>query len=168
MITWLKYIFQFVMLVALQVLVLNNVEFAGYMNPYLYVIFILMLPANMNRNLLLIIGFLLGFSIDVFEGSGALHASATVLIAFIRPFLFRLMAGPANLEISRMNILTLGQVRFMVLASIVVFVHHFWLFTLEAFAWRDMWQVVQRTFLSGLFTLFLIYLAQILVYRKTE
>lgn len=168
MITLIKYIIQFVLLVAFQVLVLNNIEIFGYMNPYLYVIFILMLPADINRNLLLIIGFLLGFSIDIFENSGAVHASATLLIAFLRPYLFRLMAGPANVEINRMNIQTLGTMRFMVLAAISVFVHHFWLFSLEAFSPSELLQVIQRTFFSGIFTLLLIYLAQLLVYRKPE
>lgn len=168
MIAVLKYTIQFILIVAFQVLVLNNIEIAGYMNPYLYVVFILMLPANINRNLLLLIGFVLGLSIDVFENSGALHASATVLIAFIRPYLFRLMAGPANQEIERLNIQTLGTLRFMVLAAIMVFVHHFWLFALEAFDWSELLQVIQRAFLSSLFTLLLVYLAQILVYRKAE
>lgn len=166
--TSLKLIFQFIFLVTLQVLVLNNVEFAGYMNPYLYIVFIIMLPANMNRNLLLLIGFLLGFCIDIFEDSGALHASATLLIAFARPFFFRLMAGPANVEMERMNIQTLGTARFMVLASFIVLLHHFWLFTLEAFSFREIGQILQRTIFSGIFTLFLIYLAQILVYRNTK
>lgn len=163
-----KLIIQFVLLVALQVLVLNNIELFGYMNPYLYVVFIIMLPANINRNVLLIVGFLLGLSVDIFEHSGGLHASATLLIAFIRPALFKLMAGPANQEINRMNILTLGKVRFIILAAIVVFIHHLWLFGLEAFRLSELLQVIQRAFFSGLFTLILIYLAQILVYRNEE
>ncbi len=164
----LMLVIQFVLVVALQVLVLNNIELFGYMTPYLYVVYIIMLPANMNRNALLIIGFLLGLSIDIFEHSGGLHTSATLLIAFLRPALFRLMAGPANQEIGRLNILTLGKVRFMILASIVVFVHHLWLFGLEAFRLSELLQVIQRAFFSGLFTLILIYLAQILVYRNEE
>jgi rod shape-determining protein MreD len=168
MISLIKYTIQFVLLVAFQVLVLNNIEIFGYMNPYLYIIFILTLPSDINRNLLLILGFILGFCIDIFENSGAVHASATMLVAFLRPYLFRLMAGPANVEIDRMNIQTLGPVRFMVLASISVFVHHFWLFSLEAFHLSELLQVIQRTFFSGIFTLLLIYLAQLLVYRKPE
>lgn len=168
MISVIKYTVQFFLLIAFQVMVLNNIEIFGYMNPYLYVVFVIMLPANTNRNLLLIVGFLLGFAIDIFENSGAVHASATVLIAFIRPAVFRFMAGPANLEINRMNIQTLGTLRFMILAATLVFVHHFWLFMLEAFNFRELLQVMIRTFFSSIFTLLLIYLAQILVYRKVE
>jgi len=168
MITIIKYTVQFILLVAFQVLVLNNIELFGYMNPYLYVIFVLMLPADINRNLLLVLGFLLGFSVDIFENSGAVHASATMFIAFLRPYLFKLMAGPANVEINRMNIQTLGTVRFMVLAIFTVFLHHLWLFTLEAFSFGEFLQVMQRTFFSSIFTLLLIYLAQLLVYRKQE
>ena len=168
MIGLLSYSVQFIVLVALQVLILNNVELAGYMNPYLYLIFLLILPANLNRVVLLIIGFVLGYTIDIFENSGGLHASATLMLAFIRPALFRLVAGPGSVEIDRMNIKTLGVSRFMMLAAIAVFAHHFWLFLLEAFGFRDFLQVIKRTFLSGLFTLLLVYLTQILVYRKEQ
>jgi len=166
MIGIITYSAQFILLVVFQVLILNNVELVGYMNPYLYLIFILILPASMNRILLLIIAFVLGFTIDIFENSGGLHASATVLLAFIRPYLFALIAGPSSTELERMNIRTLGVGRFMLLAAIAVFIHHFWLFLVEAFSFRNLLQVIIRTFLSGLFTLFLIYLAQLLVYRK--
>ena len=162
----IKYILQFVLLVGLQVLILNNVELAGYLNPYLYVLFILILPSSLNKNTLLLIGFVLGLTIDIFENSGGLHTSATLLIAFIRPALFRLLAGPANTEIERMNIQTLGLGRFLILAGITVFIHHFWLFLLESFSLKDLLQVFKRTLFSGLFTLLLIYLTQLLVYRK--
>jgi rod shape-determining protein MreD len=166
MITFLGYSLQLVVLLALQVLILNNVELVGYMNPYLYLIFILVLPASLNRFALIIIAFLLGFVIDIFENSGGLHASATLLLAFLRPFIFKLVAGPSAIEIERMNIRTLGVGRFMLLAALAVFVHHFWLFLLESFSFSELFQVLVRTLLSGIFTLFLIYLAQILVYRK--
>ena len=162
------YTIQFIAIVALQVLILNNVELLGYMNPYVYLIFLLILPADINRSALLIIGFVLGLSIDIFENSGGLHTSATLLIAFIRPGLFRLIAGPSNTELERFNIKTLGVGRFLLLAGITVFIHHFWLFLLESFSFKDLLQVIKRTFFSGLFTLLLIYLMQLLVYRKEE
>lgn len=161
-----SYTLQFVLLLTFQVLILNNVELAGYMNPYLYIVSILILPANMNRIALMFTGFFIGFFIDIFENSGGLHASACVTLAFVRPFLFSLVAGPGSTEIERMNIKTLGVGRFMILAAIATFIHHFWLFFLESFSFRNFFQVIIRTFLSGLFTLFLIYLAQLLVYRK--
>lgn len=168
MIDFIKYTFQFLVLVLLQVLVLNNIQLMGYMNPYLYVLFILMLPADINRNLLLIIGFGLGLLIDVFENSGGIHASATALLAFVRPALFKMVAGPASGELRRLNVQTIGAARFMSLAAIAVFLHHLWLFSLEAFRFSEWWQVLSRTILSGIFTLILIYLAQFLVYRKAE
>jgi hypothetical protein len=127
-----------------------------------------MLPANLNKNAVLIIAFMLGFIIDIFENSGGLHASATTFLAFLRPSLFRLAAGPANLEIERLNIQTIGVVRFMALAGIAVFFHHIWLFTLEAFSFSQMFEVLKRTLFSGIFTLLLIYLSQLLAFRKAE
>ena len=162
------YSIQFLIIVALQVLILNNVELLGYMNPYLYLIFLLILPADIGRNSLLIIAFFLGLSIDLFENSGGLHTSATLLIAFLRPTLFKLIAGPSSSELERFNIKTLGTGRFLLLAAITVLIHHFWLFMLESFSLKDLLQVFKRTFFSSLFTLLLIYLTQLLVYRKEE
>ncbi len=165
---FLKYGMQGLLLVALQVLILNNIELAGYMNPYLYIAFLLLLPANIDRSLLLLIAFVLGFSIDIFENSGGVHASASLVVALIRPILFRFLAGPASIEMERMNNQTLGMSRFMTLAAIAVFTHHFWLFMLESFSFNYIFFVLKRTILSGIFTLTLVYIMQILVYRKAQ
>lgn len=164
----LNYTLLYVLLVALQVFILNNIALAGYMNPYLYVVFILLLPATIDRALLLLIGFALGFTIDIFENSGGLHASATTTIAFVRPLLFRFFTGSGAVEIERINTQTLGIGRFMSLAAIAVFIHHFWLFMAESFALSYILLVLKRTLLSGLFTLLLVYIMQILVYRKAQ
>lgn len=162
-----NYIIQFLLLVLLQVFILNNIAFWGYMNPYPYVIFILMLPVKLNRIALLFVGFSLGLIIDVFENSGGLHASATLLIAFLRPYLFQLFVGNSSAELDKLNSKTIGLLRFMALAGVTVLIHHFWLFLLEAFTLHQLLQVLVRTLVSALFTLFIIYLMQIIVYRKT-
>jgi len=58
---------RFVILIFLQVLILNNINFLGYINPYLYVLFILLYPFAGNQSLFLILSFLLGLSIDIFD-----------------------------------------------------------------------------------------------------
>jgi hypothetical protein len=140
----------------------------GYINPYLYIIFILMLPASLNRNVVLLLGFAIGLAIDVFENTGGLHASATAFLAFLRPYLFSLAIGSPSAEINRINLQTIGSSRFLALSAIAVFLHHIWLFSLEAFRISEWLYILERTFLSGIFTMLLIYLAQVLVYRKTE
>jgi len=69
-------------LILFQVFVLNNIQVSGYINPYMYVLFILLLPFETPRWLLLISGFAIGISIDLFANTPGMHASATVFMAF--------------------------------------------------------------------------------------
>ena len=81
MLSLLQNIFSFIVLILLQVLVLNNVQFLGFLNPYIYILFILSLPVKFPRWITLILGFVLGLIIDVFSNTIGTHAFATVLIA---------------------------------------------------------------------------------------
>src|SRR5690606_12959433 len=82
-------IVRFIVLVFLQVLMLNNVNLAGYINPYLYIFFFLLFPLDGDKFLLIFLSFLLGLSIDIFEDSGGVHAAACAFIAYIRPIVLK-------------------------------------------------------------------------------
>ena len=86
-------IVRFVVLVFLQVLLLNNVNLAGYINPYLYILFIILYPLDGNKGLLIFLSFLLGLCIDIFEDSGGVHAAACAFIAYIRPVVLKYSFG---------------------------------------------------------------------------
>ena len=81
----LQNIFRFVMLVLVQVFVLDNIQFLGYISPMIYILFILSLPVRFPRGVVLILAFLLGLTIDIFNNTMGIHAFATVFAAFIRP-----------------------------------------------------------------------------------
>jgi len=93
---WFKYPFRFVALVLLQVLVLNNINLGGYIHPSVYILFILLLPVRMNKNLVLFIAFFTGLSIDYFGNTLGLHAGASVLLAFARPGVLNLFFKPID------------------------------------------------------------------------
>lgn len=88
--SFLRYTGAFVLLVALQLLIFNNIEFSGYVNPYVYVMFILILPVSIPSWILLLLGFLTGFVIDIFSGTMGVHTFATVLAGFVRPWVLSL------------------------------------------------------------------------------
>ena len=80
---------RFIILILLQVLVLNNINFLGYINPYIYILFIILYPIKNNRLLFIFLSFLLGLTVDLFLDSGGVHAAACVTIAYIRPILLK-------------------------------------------------------------------------------
>jgi rod shape-determining protein MreD len=88
----LRYGLIIVLLMLLQILVLNNIQFSGFVNPYVYIMIILLLPSITPAWLVLIISFLTGLTIDLFTGSPGMHASATLLAGFSRPVVLRFIA----------------------------------------------------------------------------
>src|SRR5690554_2947243 len=97
----IKYPFQFILLVLLQVLILNNIHFSGFVNPYLYIIFILWLPFDIPKPLLLITAFFLGLVIDIFGSTLGMHASACVFMAFCRPFVLQLISPRDGYDVNQ-------------------------------------------------------------------
>lgn len=150
-------IIRFVVLVLFQVLVINHIRLGGYVHPHIYMIFIMLLPFNTPKWQLLVLGFVLGLSIDLFTGTPGLHAGATTLMAFCRPSIIKLVSG--NLKFENIQEPSLGQIDGMWMFRYVlcmVFVHHFALFFLESFSFHLIGQVLLRILLSVPVSIFLI------------
>src|SRR5690625_9365 len=86
-------VFRFIILLAIQTLIMNNIHLFGYSSPFIYIIFLIGFPLNTNKNLLIVLGFLLGLSMDIYSNTGGVHAGACVLIAYLRPFLLKFSFG---------------------------------------------------------------------------
>ncbi len=150
-------IIRFVVLVLLQVLVINHIRLGGYVHPSIYMIFIMLLPINIPGWQLLLLGFGLGMSVDLFTGTPGLHASATTLMAFCRPYIIKIVSGTQKFEnIHEPNLNQLDGMWFFRYVLLMVLVHHFWLFLIESFSFRLIGQVLLRILLSVPVSVFLI------------
>jgi rod shape-determining protein MreD len=155
----------FIFLILLQVLLFNNIQFSGYVNPYVYIMLVLLLPAEIPAWLLLIISFLTGLTIDFFSGSPGMHASATLLAGFSRPYILRFISPRDGYESgSELSMVNYGFRWFFIYTLIIVLIHHITLFYLEVFRFADFFRTLLRVLLSSLFTIAFILLAE--VYRK--
>lgn len=150
--TLLVNIFRFVLLLALQILVFNNMNFGGYVSAFPYILFIILYPVNGNKANLLIASFFLGLIMDLFSNSGGVHATACVLLAYLRPFFFKFSFGLSyEYQTIKLNdVLTPERFTFILLA---VTTHHITLFLLESFQITFFFDVLLRTLLSTLFTI---------------
>ena len=148
---------RFILLLLLQVLLLNNINFLGYINPYLYVLFLILYPFNGNQTLFLLLSFLLGLGVDIFEDSGGINAAACLVIAYMRPVLLRFSFGVSYdyQTIKFSNTQPGSRISYV---AIMVFVHHFILFLLEFFNFAHFLLLLKKTFFSGLFTIILVFL----------
>ncbi len=148
-------VLRFILLVLLQVLLLNNINFLGYINPYLYVLFLVLYPFNTPQSLFLIVAFLLGITIDAFEDSGGINAAACVVIAFIRPAFLRFSFG-VSYDYQTVKLANTPYGARIGYVLLIVFIHHFVLFTLEMFDFSHIFLILKKTFFSGIFTTLLI------------
>ena len=88
----IRNVIRFIVLVLIQIFILNNINFRGYLDPYLYVLFILLLPFDTPKWLLLLSAFLIGFFVDLFSHSLGMNAAASVFMAFMRPAILQLLS----------------------------------------------------------------------------
>jgi rod shape-determining protein MreD len=162
-------LFRFVMLTAVQVLVLDNIHLHGLFNPYIYMLFILMLPLETPAWLVLILGFFSGWVIDSYAHSGGVHASATVLTAFLRPFILRLLKPAAGYQPEdRPSVSSLGFLWFFTYCSVLIFIHHLWLFIVESFSFTQLIFVFQKIAVSSMVSIVIVLSLQYLFYRRKE
>jgi len=158
---------RFIILVLFQVLVLNNIQFSGFVNPFMYVLFILLLPFETPRWVLLVSGLLLGLSVDIFSNTLGLHASATLFMAFLRPYVLRVISPRDGYETGTYpRVFYYGITWFLNYAIILVFAHHLFLFYLEVFRLSEFFRTLLRVILSSSFSILFIVLSQYIVFRK--
>lgn len=156
MLAVIQNIFSFVILVLVQVLALNNIQFLGFINPYIYILFILSLPVKFPRWLSLILAFILGLTIDTFSNTIGMHTFATVLIAFFRNGIIKLFTSIEEGSNPVPSFYSFGVGAYIKYVVFMVLLHHSSLFFLEAFSFHNFWMTLLRILLSSFVTVLLI------------
>ena len=162
---FIKYLSLLPLFVLLQVLVLNEILFFSYINPYLYLALILSLPLKTPKWFLLLYAFLLGFFIDLFGGSLGFHSTATVLIAFLKPAISKITIPHNILEDNDeicMN--KIGNKSFITYSMTLLLLHNTVLFLLEHLSFS--FSILGKIITSSFFTLILILIMEIFKTNK--
>ena len=158
---------RFIILVLVQVIVLNNINFLGYINPYIYVLFILLYPILNNRLLFIFLSFILGLSVDMFLDSGGVHAAASVFVAYIRPLLLKFSFG-ATYEHQTVKIGASAIDKRITYFALLILIHHLVLMSLEIFNTTKILLILKKTLFSSIFTLILCILITVLFSRRSK
>jgi len=159
----------FIALVLLQVFVLNNIQFSGYINPMLYILFLLLLPFEISKSLLLVLGFVTGLSIDMFTNTMGMHAAACVFLCLSRPFILKYIEPRGGYEHEAFpSIKEMGLAWYLSYAGILVVLHHLVLFYIEVFRFSELLTTFYRVILSSCFTLLLVIICQYLIFGKRK
>ena len=164
--SFFKYSLYFVLYVLTQVLILNNILFFGFINPYLYILFIITLPSSTSRDATLLIGFLLGLFIDIFSGTPGFNALATVLIAYIKPFFQKAFGPREEHDFQIPSFKTYGVGMFLQYAGYLVLIHHLVFFLIEAGSTSNFGSVLIKAICSSIFTMLLIVSIEVFKIRR--
>lgn len=165
----IKNIVRFCLFIFFQVFVLNNVPPLHHLvSPYLYYLFILWLPFKMGRKAVMILAFLIGFTLDCFTKTYGLHAASCVLIAYIRPFLINLLISQEGAEsnYNEPSIKSMGLIPYFTYLTILTFVHHLMLFLLQALQTGGLLYFIIKTLLTSALSLILILITELIFIRK--
>lgn len=160
---------RFIILILLQVVLFNNIHLSGYANPYIYIVFILLLPFETPKWAVLILSFILGLVIDTFCGTIGIHAFATVFMGLCRAYIIRLVSGNREFEKNESpTIKDLGLSWFFSYSLFLVIIHHFTLFIIETFRFKELHFVILRALLSIIITEIAILISQYLFYSSKK
>lgn len=156
---------QFILLLVFQILILDNITINWFsqngfpvFTPYIYPLFLLLLPFETPVWLLLLVGFLLGAIIDMFSNTPGMHACAMVLIAYLRTNVL-ISVLPKNLKeyyTYSPTIKTMGWAPFYIYATFLILIHHIVFFTIELWSFNNLQYLLIKVACSTLTTLLLI------------
>ncbi len=156
---------QFLLFVALQILLMDNLVLYNTGFCFIYIAFLLFLPLETNRLLLLFMGFIVGFTVDIFYDTMGIHSAASVLLAFIRPHLLNLLTPRDGYDINdSVNLHIMGKGWFLTYAFTLILLHHTAVFFLERISFDDAWFTLLKIVLSTLFTGVVIIILQLLFF----
>ncbi len=165
----LNQLIRFIFIIGIQVVLLNHIQWSGYVNPYVYILFILMLPVETPKWLLLLLALATGLVIDMFGSSGGIHAAATVFIAFLRPGVLKLIAPRDGYDSdTKLTPAAMGFNWFITYVSILVFLHHLAYFYIEVFRFSEFFMTFLKVIINSMITILLIVVGQYLFGRQSK
>lgn len=146
-----------VLLLIVQILVLNNIHFLGFVNPYIYVLAILLWPVRFDRKTSMVFALIIGLIIDSFNNTPGVHAASTLLVAFLRNPLINAVADVEEGSNPRPSIRSFGISKFLKYTIILLLIHHTSLFMLEVFSFHNfgitLLRIIVNTVISSIIIL---------------
>ncbi len=150
-----------------QILVFKNLVLFGTAFCFLYVLFLLLLPVELKTIPLMILAFLLGFSIDVFYDSLGFHTASAIMLAFLRkPWLTLITPTGGYDSNTPPTLLNMGFSWFFIYSFPLILVHHLTFFFIDNLGTSLYLSLLYKTLSSAAFTFIMGVIIQALFYKK--
>ena len=161
-------VIRWVVLILVQILLLRNLSFYNLATPFMYVLFLLILPFSTPNLLLYLIAFITGLTLDTFYDTLGVHTSACVALAFVRISFIAVSVNRDNFDEVEPTLSNMGFKWFALYAMLCILVHHLVLFLLEAFRFSELSYTLLRCLFSSIFTLVTVILISFIFYNRKQ
>lgn len=161
---WLVQLINFLLYLSLQVAILQRM--LPFYNPtcFVYIGYFLFLPwRKSNLIVQLIVGFLIGLTVDAFYNSLGIHAFAAVLVIYIRNYLLYILPPYApndNEYATRPTLANMGVKKYSVYSIILLFIYHTSVLYLHLWNNTFFFNTIPELFLSIILSYLLIFVPQ--------
>lgn len=159
-------IIRWFVLLFVQIFLLKNLGFYDLSTPFVYILFIMLLPFGIPNLLLYLLAFATGLTLDAFYDTLGVHATACVVLAFVRISFISISVTRDGFDEPEPSLSQMGFKWFLLYALLCVFSHHLVLFLLETFRLSEIGYTMVRCMLSCIFTLFTIFLVEYLFFKR--
>nr|WP_299418421.1 hypothetical protein [uncultured Emticicia sp.] len=159
--TVIKLVLTFVIYLVLQILVIRNFVFFDVAFCFVYIACILLIPDEIDPIWVILISFLIGLLVDIFYNTAGVHASACVMIGYLRSYIIKFLFPTKGVESDiTISLKEMGGERFIRYVAILTIIHHSLLFFVEAGGFQFFLITVLKIICSVIFTMFLIIILQ--------
>jgi hypothetical protein len=142
---------------ACQILIFNQLQFLSLFFPMIYILWIYQYPLEDNPYIFLFLSFILGLSIDLFIGTGGIHAFASVSIAFLRKPLFGIISSSSDNELIGAIDQKLNKFQNFILIFFLILIHHSFLYLIDNLKFSNYLILIQRIIINSLITFTFVY-----------
>lgn len=157
------------MLVLLQVLIVQNIRLGSSIILFPYVLFILLLPFETPKLLVLILSFFIGIIIDMFYDTAGIHAAACTVIGYLRYYILKIVSPREGYDVGLSpTISSMGTIWFITYSLSIIFIHHLFIFYIEIFRFNEFFRTLLRVILSTIGTFIFVYIIQFLFYKTNR
>jgi hypothetical protein len=156
-------ILSFFIYLLVQIVILRNAVLFHMAFCFLYIAYLLLMPVDSTSLVLLGVGFLFGFIIDLFYDSLGLHAFACVFIMYVRNFWLNLITPQGGYDSNTTPSLAANGAQWFLVYSVpLIFMHHALLFYIEAGGFGMFWFTLWKVIFSTMFTTLVVVITQYL------
>jgi len=145
----------FIIFLLLQVFIFNQVNLFGYINPMLYVLFLINYRFDRNQTFFLFLGFFIGFFIDLMSQTGGAHTIASLTVSFLRPLLIRNAFGVIS-ELPKSFKNDPRKINRILFLFLFILTHHLTYFIVIYFSWDAFLLIISGALITSFFSIILV------------